>query len=87
MADRENIGYKIIGSITIGTTEIVLGARETGPSAYVTWECKGGNNYYCGNYFSELLSAQKDFCRRASEQIEIQEYFQSQKNNREEHER
>ncbi len=39
---------------------------------YVTWACKGGNNYYWGHYFSDPLEAKKDLLGRAGEELEYQ---------------
>ena len=39
---------------------------------YVTWACKGGDNYYWGHYFGDLLEAQKDLLARAGEELEYQ---------------
>ena len=39
---------------------------------YVTWACKGGDNYYWGHYFSDPLEAKKDLLGRAGEEVEFQ---------------
>ena len=70
---RENEGYMITNSITIGQSEIVLGVHKTTPNSFVTWECLGKNNYNWGNYFSNLISAQKDFCRRGFDKAKFYE--------------
>ncbi len=87
MENRENIGFKIISSMEIGNVEIVLGARDGVLPQYVTWECRGGNDYYWGHYFSDLTAAQKDFCNRAFEKIKIREIFMNERKHREEIER
>ena len=61
---RENAGYIITNQITIGDSEIVLGVHKDLPKHFVTWECKDKTNYFWGHYFSDLISAQKDFCTR-----------------------
>ena len=60
MADRINEGYTITDSIQVGETEFVFGKRDGKIPMYVTWACKGGDNYYWGHYFSDLLEAKKD---------------------------
>ena len=85
--NRENIGFKIISSMEIGSVEIVLGVRKGVLPQYVTWECRGGNDYYWGHYFSDLAAAQKDFCNRAFEKIEMREIFMNEHKYREEIER
>lgn len=76
---RENAGYEIINSMKIGESEIVLGARD-GYMAYVTWECKDGNNYFWGHYHTDLLSAQKDFCKRCLDKVKFLENVQKRTN-------
>ena len=85
--NRENIGFKIISSMEIGSVEIVLGVRKGVLPQYVTWECRGGNDYYWGHYFSDLAAAQKDFCNRAYEKIEMREAFIGKNRHREEPEK
>ena len=72
MADRVNEGYTITDSIHIGKTEFVLGKHEGSFPMYVTWACKGGDNYYWGHYFSDLQEAKKDLLSRAGEELEYQ---------------
>ena len=71
MDDRTNAGYIVTDSIQIGETEVVVGRRGGFPM-YVTWACKGGDNYYWGHYFGDLLEAQKDLLARAGEELEYQ---------------
>lgn len=62
-------GYKIIDSIRVGNTEIVLGHNLTAPQPYVTWESyehSGFDNFYTGNYFLTHQSARIDFYKRAA---------------------
>lgn len=60
MADRINEGYAITDSIQIGDTEYVFGELEHGKiPMYVTWACKGRNNYFWGHYFTDLWRRKK----------------------------
>ncbi len=72
MSGRINEGYIITDSIHIGETEFVFGKLDSMSSMYVTWACKGGNNYYWGHYFSDPLDAKKDLLGRAGEELEFQ---------------
>lgn len=78
---RKNAGYIITNSISIGDSEIVLGVHETRPDMFVTWECnvKDKNNYFWGHYFSDLISAQKDFCERGVRKTEFYEHSKKKK--------
>lgn len=59
---RENAGFTIIGSERIGINEeIVFGVSG---EQYVTWHCRGGNNYSNGHYGSSFMDAIDDFKRR-----------------------
>ena len=70
MDARINEGYVITDSIQIGGTEFVLGKLDNKIPMYVTWACKGGDNYYWGHYFSDPLDAKKDLLDRAGEELE-----------------
>ena len=72
MDARINEGYVITDSIQIGETEFVLGKLDSKIPMYVTWACKGGDNYYWGHYFSDLLEAKKDLLTRAGEELDFQ---------------
>ena len=72
MDARINEGYVITDSIHIGDTEFVLGQSKSELSMYVTWACKGGNNYYWGHYFSDPMEAKKDLLGRANEELAYQ---------------
>ena len=50
----------------------MFGKRDGKLPMYVTWACKGGNNYYWGHYFSDPLEAKKDLLIRANEELEYQ---------------
>ena len=78
--ERINAGYTITDSIRIGTTEFVLGERDTAPARYVTWECKGGNDYFWGHYMSDRAEAERDLLRRASEERQFRDCQLAQKN-------
>ena len=82
---RKNAGYIITNAITIGESEIVLGVHEKLPDHFVTWECANGNNYFCGHYFSNLINAQKYFCKRGLDKCRF--YERIEKNNKSEPER
>ena len=72
MADRINEGYTITDSIQVGEMEFVFGEMDSNPSMYVTWACKGGDNYFWGHYFSDLLEAKKDLLGRANDEVRYQ---------------
>lgn len=72
MSDRINEGYVITDSIHVGETEFVFGKLTGKIPMYVTWACKGGNNYYWGHYFSDPMEAKKDLLDRAGEELEYQ---------------
>lgn len=72
MDARINEGYVITDSIHVGETEFVLGKLDSNIPMYVTWACKGGDNYYWGHYFSDPLEAKKDLLERAGEEVEFQ---------------
>ena len=72
MTDRINEGYIITDSIHIGQTEFVLGKLDSKIPMFVTWACKGGDNYYWGHYFGDLMEAKKDLLSRAGEELECQ---------------
>ena len=81
MDDRTNACYTITDSIQIGETEFVLGRRGGSFPMYVTWACKGVDNYYWGHYFGDLLEAQKDLLARAGEELEYQMMRQGRSGN------
>lgn len=66
---RKNEGYIITNQLTVGSNEFVLGVHEAAPNQFVTWQCKDGKDYFWGHYYTDLLSAQKDFCTRALDEI------------------
>ena len=65
MAERINSGYTIIQSVSVGSTEFVLGENQKAPDPYVTWECTHGANYYWGHYFDSFYCARTDLFERA----------------------
>ena len=70
MADRINEGYIITDSIHIGQMEFVLGNLDSKIPMFVTWACKGGDNYFWGHYFTDLTEAKRDLLNRAGEELE-----------------
>jgi len=72
MDQRINEGYVVTDSIHVGETEFVLGKLDSKIPMYVTWACKGGDNYYWGHYFSDPMEAKKDLLARAGEELEYQ---------------
>ena len=70
MADRINEGYIITDSIHIGQMEFVLGKLDSKIPMFVTWACKGGDNYFWGHYFTDLTEAKRDLLNRAGEELE-----------------
>ncbi len=72
MDARINEGYVITDSIHVEETKFVLGKLDNKIPMYVTWACKGGDNYYWGHYFSDPLDAKKDLLDRAGEELEFQ---------------
>jgi len=72
MDQRINEGYVITDSIHVGATEFVFGKLDSMIPMYVTWACKGGDNYYWGHYFSDPMEAKKDLLARAGEELEYQ---------------
>ncbi len=72
MGQRINEGYVITDSIHVGETEFVFGKLDSKIPMYVTWACKGGDNYYWGHYFSDPMEAKRDLLARAGEEVEYQ---------------
>ena len=73
---RENQGYIITDSIRIGDAEFVVGELAAAPNSYVTWECKNGEDYFWGHYFSDRLAAKRDLLERAGRELQYQERMQ-----------
>lgn len=73
MKPRMNIGYKITDTIHVGDAEFVLGVHEKDPNRFVTWECKNGNDYFWGHYFTKRDDAVKDLVGRANKEIRFRE--------------
>lgn len=76
---RKNAGYTITETIHIGNAEFVLGESARDPAHYVTWECKGGDNYYWGHYTTDKLAALRDLLDRAGQELSILETYQAQR--------
>ena len=83
---RKNAGYTITESICVGNVEFVLGENAAAPAHFVTWECKGGNNYYWGHYMTNKLTALRDLLDRAGQALSILEIRQAQKHERQKQE-
>ena len=79
MGFRKNAGYIITNEITVGESEIVLGVHENLPNHFVTWECNNKKDYYWGHYFSDMLTAEKDFCERGLEKVKLYERMKKRK--------
>lgn len=73
MERRKNRSYFIIDSIQIGEAEFVVGESATAPEPFVTWECKNGEDYFWGHYFSDRLAAKRDLLERAGHELQYQE--------------
>ena len=80
---RENQGYHITDSIQIGDVEFVAGELAAAPNSYVTWECKNGDDYFWGHYFSDRLAAKRDLLERASQELQHQERMQKRREKKE----
>ena len=70
---RTNAGYTITDAIRIGNVEFVIGENAAYPAQFVTWECKGGNNYYWGHYMTNRLTALHDLLDRAAQELSMLE--------------
>lgn len=69
---RTNIGYEIIESCNIGSTEIVIGYNpDESAVPYVCWYCKGGNDYYWGKYCATLQAAREKLIERYQRESHI----------------
>ena len=69
MEMRTNAGYTITDSVHIGKAEFVIGEMPNAPAPFVTWECKNGNNYFWGHYFSTRQAAERDLLERAGQEL------------------
>lgn len=68
---RMNAGYIITDSVHVGEMEFVLRVHSIASNQFVTWACKGGNDYFWGHYHSDLLSATKDLLERATLELDL----------------
>lgn len=60
-------GYRVIDSIRVGDTEVVLAHNPNAPSPYVTWKSYAVTNFQSfehGNYFVDKAAAWKDLIAR-----------------------
>jgi len=70
---RENEGYVITDSMHIGSIEFVIGQRDSRfGTMYVTWQCKGSDNYFWGHYMNSRQAAERDLLARAQHELEYQ---------------
>ncbi len=69
---RTNVGYTITDSVTIGNTEFVIGKNNANPPMFVTWACKGGNDYFWGHYMDTREAAERDLLERAASELNLQ---------------
>lgn len=76
---RINAGYVITDSIRVGNYEFVIGQNLEKPSRFVTWLCKNGNDYYCGNYMTSREEAEKDLLMRANTEYRQQNTLNTEK--------
>ena len=54
---RRNGRYEIIAGQTVGGVEVVIGLNSGAPMPYVCWNCRGGSDYYWGDYCSDYEEA------------------------------
>ena len=71
MKIRMHAVYIITDSVHVGEMEFVLGVHSIASNQFVTWACKGGNDYFWGHYHSDLLSATKDLLERATLELDL----------------
>ena len=74
---RENQGFLITDSIQIGNA----------PDSFVTWECRNGDDYFWGHYFSDRMAAKRDLLERAGHELQYQERMQERAGKEKERER
>ena len=73
--DRVCQGYRVIDSIRVDDTEVVLAHNPKAPEPYVTWKsyaARGFNDFAYGRYFSDEVSARANLVKRANE---LREYL------------
>lgn len=81
---RINEGYRIVSAVTVGNTEFVMGVNRRAPDMYVTWQCRGGTDYFFGHYTNSDLKATRDLCERVLEEVQYREgLWEQEKNARE----
>lgn len=76
---RVNGKFIITSAIPVGSKEFVLGVHQKNPKSFVTWECKGGTDYYWGHYTDNLLKATMDLCQRAMEEVEYLQQWEQKR--------
>ncbi|MCM1245286.1 MAG: hypothetical protein NC293_06530 [Roseburia sp.] len=67
--ERINESFVITGAIPVGNKEFVLGVNRKAASSFVTWECRGRDDYFWGRYTDSPLKAARDLCERAMAEI------------------
>lgn len=58
---RKNQGFIIVNQITVGGAEFVLGVHEKNPNSFVTWQCKGKDDYFWDIILQICLRLKKTF--------------------------
>ncbi len=76
---RTNAGFVITNAIPVGNKEFVLGVNIKNPKSFVTWECKGGTDYFWGHYTDSLLKATRDLCQRVMGEVEYLEQAEQER--------
>ena len=76
---RTNAGFVITNAIPVGNKEFVLGVNIKNPKSFVTWECKGGTDYFWGHYTDSLLKATRDLSQRGMGEVEYLEQAEQER--------
>ena len=82
MEKEINAGYVITDRLAVGNAEFVIGQSDTAPAKFVTWKCrKGEKDYFWGHYLGDRLTALKDLCNRALDEIHHLKLLQQDQEN------
>ena len=65
----------------------MAGELAVAPEPFVTWECKNGDDYFWGHYFSDRLAAKRDLLERAGHELQYQERMREKATKEKERER
>lgn len=86
MEKRIVAGYEIVQSIQVGNTEFVLGVNMAEQNPFATWKSSPDRPDYCywGHYTNTLLSATRDLCERALDEVR---YLERREEERRRHEK